>query len=593
MAIAAEKKARTSRAEYGSDVIVDMLRELGIEYVALNPGASFRGLHDSLVNYGDSASPEMILCNHEGIAVAIAHGYSKAAGKPMAAAVHNIVGLLHATNAMFNATLDRTSMLVLGGTRPMAIEQRRPWIDWIHTALVQGNTVRDYIKWDDQPSSIPSIMESLLRAHQLTTTEPRGPVYICFDAALQEERLESPVTLPDISRYPSPGRIQADPELLERAAQLLVEAERPVVLAAHLGEAPGALEGLVRMAEGLALPVIDMGDLFNFPSRHSLNLTGAEGELLAEADVILGLNVYDLQQALVTVDRVARQVQDRIPASARVIDISLRQLAVRSWSQDFGRIYPVELSIAADTALAVPALADLCLRKLSEGPDRTATLRQQSAAFKARHDELAQEAAEEARRGASLQPISLPFLAQQVGEAVQGHDWVLTDNDLRGRARRLWDIKQPYQNPAGRGGGTGNGLARSVGVALANRGTGRLCVDFQADGDLLYNPGGLWTASHYRIPLLVVMYNNRAYYNDQVHQADMARTRGRPIENQGIGIRIEDPEVDMAAMARSFGAHGEGPVEHPEDLRPALDRAIKAVVEQGRCALVDVVTQNA
>ena len=145
-----------------------------------------------------------------------------------------------------------------------------------------------------------------------------------------------------------------------------------------------------------------------------------------------------------------------------------------------------------------------------------------------------------AARAASDVPIAFPFLAQQVWEAVRGYDWVLTDNGLNGWARRLWDITHPYQYHDSRG-GLGNGLGRSLGVTLANRGKGRLCVDFQADGDLLYTATGLWTAAHHRIPLLVVMYNNRSYYNDEVHQAEIARHRGRPVENRVVGIRIENP----------------------------------------------------
>ena len=178
-------KGRVSQARYGSDIIVDMLRDLGVEYVALNPGASFRGLHDSLVNYGGDANPHTILCTHEGIAIAIAHGYGRAAGKPMAAIVHNIVGLLHGTNSIYNTWLQHAGIIVLGGTGPMAVEERRPWIDWIHTALVQGNAVRDYVKWDDQPASVPGFVDSLLRAYQIAVAEPQGPVYVCFDAALQ------------------------------------------------------------------------------------------------------------------------------------------------------------------------------------------------------------------------------------------------------------------------------------------------------------------------------------------------------------------------------------------------------------------------
>src|SRR5438093_13088298 len=142
-----------SSAEFGSDYIVEILRALGIEYAAFNPGSSFRGIHDSLVNFPGAGGPEIIECLHEEISVAIAHGYAKAAGRPMAAIAPNVLVLQHATMAIFNAWVDRVPLLVLGGTGPVDAMHRRPWIDWIHTAHVQGNLVRDFVKWDNQPTS--------------------------------------------------------------------------------------------------------------------------------------------------------------------------------------------------------------------------------------------------------------------------------------------------------------------------------------------------------------------------------------------------------------------------------------------------------
>src|SRR5215212_9130011 len=215
------QQTTTSRAEYGSDVVVVMLRALGIDYAAANPGASWRGLHDSMVNFGDG-TPEMLLTCHEEIAVAMAHGYARAAGKPMAAITHNIVGLQHATMAIFNAWCDRVPLIVLGGTGPMDTRQRRPWIDWVHTALVQGNQVRDYVKWDDQPSSIEAIPESLLRAYRIAMTEPRGPVYVCLDAGIQEQRVTGAIRIPDVSKYAPPAPPGPNPESIREAARLLV-----------------------------------------------------------------------------------------------------------------------------------------------------------------------------------------------------------------------------------------------------------------------------------------------------------------------------------------------------------------------------------
>ena len=584
--------ARMSKAEWGSDVIVDVLRDLGIEYVALNPGATFRGVHDSLVNYLGNERPELLLCTHEEIAVAIAHGYGKAAGKPMAAYVHNVVGLLHASMAVYNAWANRSSVIVLGATGPMAADGRRPWIDWIHTANVQGNAVRDYVKWDDQPASLGAAIESLIRAYHVTTSAPQGPVYVCFDVATQEQKLEAPVELPDLSTFPAPTRIQADPEALEQAAGLLVSAERPLILADFIGRSEDAASGLVRLAEMLSAPVVSGGDLYNFPTRHPLSVTRSKRQLLEEADVVLALDVYDLQQSLTGQDYRARQLEHLLSPDAKLIDVSLRQLTLHSWTHDYGGLYPTTLSVQADIGVAIPALADLIQRRLDDGPDRTSELRERHARIAGLHDSAEAEAQRVVADRSGESPIALPFLASEMWEVVKNADWVLGNGNLRGWTDRLWDYKAPYQVIESRGGGgLGQGFGHALGVALANKGKGRLTINIQSDGDFLFTPGAVWTAVHHRIPMLVVMYNNRTYGNDLGHQGLMAEVRGRPDENKSIGIDIDDPHVDFAGMARSFGAWAEGPIEDPSQLRGALERAKREVLENGRLALVDVVTE--
>ncbi|MPZ48415.1 MAG: hypothetical protein GEU75_03725 [Dehalococcoidia bacterium] len=206
-------KQRLSQAQYGSDLIVEMFASLGIPYVAFNPGSSYRGIHDSLVNFETAGMPEMVLCLHEEIAVAVAHGYARVTGKPMLAALHDLVGLQHGSMAIFNAWCDRVPMLVIGGTGPMAPENRRAHIDWVHTALVQGNVVRDIVKWDDQPASLQAIPESILRAYRIAMTEPSAPVYLCFDVDLQEAPISGSIPLPDppASRHRRQRRLTSTP----------------------------------------------------------------------------------------------------------------------------------------------------------------------------------------------------------------------------------------------------------------------------------------------------------------------------------------------------------------------------------------------
>ena len=576
--------------QYGSDVIVDMLQACGIEYAACNPGASFRGIHDSIVNYGSNQMPELIQCCHEEISVAIAHGYAKAAGKPMAAILHNIGGLQHGSMAIFNAWCDRAPVLTLGATGPMDTNLRRPWIDWIHTALVQGNQVRDYVKWDDQPHTVDNVPESLLRAMRIAQTDPQGPVYVCYDAGLQEDVIPSPPELPEVQRYAAPAPPQAHPDALEQAADLLVQAENPVIIADLVGRHPESVGHLVQLAELLAIPVIDRGGRFNCPNTNVLDFTDAANEVLPQADVILALDVLDLFGALGSVNRATRLFESAISPDTQIIHITMGDLFVRSWASDYERLPAIDLPITANTAVALPALITLCEAKLSASHAdlRTARMTQ----FTEQHTARRQQWQQQAHDSRSQQPIAVSTAVAEIWDVIQHEDWVLVNNSVGAWTRRLWPWEQPgcHLGPSG-GAGLGYGMGAALGGALAHRGSGKLCINLQADGDLLYTPSALWTAAHHQLPLLVVMFNNRTYYNSEEHAINVARVRERPRERAGIGTRIDDPPVNFAQLAQAYGLYGEGPIEHSDAIRPALERALRVVKEEGRLALVDIVMQ--
>ena len=577
---------------FGSDLVVDLLRAVGVEHVALNPGATFRGLHDSLVNYGGNRAPELILTTHEEIAVALAHGYAKARRQPMAAVVHDIVGLQHASMAIFNAFCDRAPILVLGASGPMDATRRRPWIDWIHTALVQGTQVRDYVKLDDQPASVAAIPEALLRAWRVAQTEPPGPVYLCLDAALQEQPLDGGIALPDARRFGPPAPPHADPRALDDAARQLVEARFPVIVAESLGRRPEATAVLCRLAERLGAPLIDLAAESqgrpSVPSRHPLDMTDARHEVVGEADVVLALDVTSFLSALGQTDRSTREVR-LLNEAARVIAISLDDYAFRSWAHTFQSLAPVDLPIAADAALALPALLTAVEERL-EHDARAAERRTRAERIAARHVALQAEWRATVELERSCKPLAPAVLAAEVWEAIKDEDWVLANGTGKGWARRLWDFR-PERSYGGSGGaGLGYGLPAALGVTLAHRGSGKVCVNLQADGDLLYVVSGLYTAAHHRLPLLTVMFNNRSYGNDEEHQGVVAKARGRPVENKVVGIRIDDPAPDFARIAEGFGVHAEGPIETADAVGPAVRRALR-VVKDGRPALVDVITR--
>jgi len=584
--------ASVPRPQYGSDLVVDLLRAVGIQHVAINPGATFRGLHDSLVNYAAGGGPELILTTHEEIAVALAHGYAKANATPMAAVVHDIVGLQHASMAIFNAFCDRVPVLVLGATGPMDTTRRRPWIDWIHTALVQGTQVRDYVKLDDQPASVGAIPEAFLRVWRLACTEPQGPVYLCLDAALQEEAIDRAIPLPDATRFQAASPPHADPRAIEDAADRLVAARFPVIITEFLGRRPAATASLCRLAELLAAPLVDLSAEYSgrpsVPSAHPLDMTGARQEVLGEADVVLALDVSNLLGALGVTDRSTREVR-LLNEQARLISISLEDYAARSWAHTFQSLLPVDLPIAADAALALPSLVAAVEDRLRRDRD-AASRHTRTERIRARHDTLVAEWQAAVRLEHSSKPLAPSVLASLVWDAIKHEDWVLANGTGKGWARRLWDW-QPERVCGGSGGaGLGYGLPAALGVTLAHRNSGKLCVNLQADGDLLYVVSGLYTAAHHRLPLLTVMFNNRTYGNDEEHQEAVAKTRNRPVENKVVGIRIDEPAPDFARIAQGFGVHAEGPIDTADAVRAALERALR-VVKEGRPALVDVITR--
>jgi thiamine pyrophosphate-dependent acetolactate synthase large subunit-like protein len=580
---------RPSKAVYGSDLMVEVLRELGIRYIALNPGASYRGLQDSLVNFGHGEPPEIVLCTHEEIAVALANGYARATGQLMATGLHNIVGLQHASMAIFNAWCDRTPILNLGGGGPHDTNHRRS-TDWVHTALVQGNLVRDFVKFDDQPHSIEAVPESLLRAFRIATTEPKGPVYVCLDTDIQEQRIESPLTVPDAGLFRAPAPPAPNPEALRSAADLLVEAEWPVIVTGEVGRVPEALPALREIAEMLAAPVIDAEGRFAFPSTHPLNLTSAREDALREADVVLALDVPSLGVPLGPAVRERTAFQPAVRPETKIIHITMLDLERQSWVSDAMWLMPVAVPIAADTGLALPQLTQRCRDRLSSNAGSAKRIDGRRARVKTIRGKALEQTQTWIEQTWNQKPISSARLYSEINSRVSGTPWALVQAHGR-RWREVLRVSEPAHGlGGGRGGGVGYGLPSSIGAALGYKGSGRLCVSVLGDGDFLMTSNALWTAARYQIPLLAIVFNNRSYYNDEEHQERMAVRRERPVENKGIGIQINDPEPDLAALARALNVDGFGPITEPESLGSALDRAIE-VVRGGKPALVDVVTQ--
>ena len=573
---------------WASDIIVDLLHAYGLEYAALNPGASFRGLHDSLVNYGGNR-PQMLLCQHEETAVQIAHGYAKASGKPMIAILHNLVGLLHANMAIYYAYIDRAPVLIIGATGPMDETKRRPRIDWIHTAQDQGEAVRAYTKWDYQPHTIDGVPESFARGYSVMMTEPRGPVYLCYDAWLQEQTLDRDVAMPPAGAAKVPTRIAPDPNALDEAADLIARAANPVIIAEFVGREPEGFQALVRLAETAGIPVYDVDSRLNFPTRHPLCVSYAK-DVFRNADLVLCLDTRDWERPTTELTSATREITSLVPKGAKWIDIGFGDLELSSWALDYQRLHHADVRILADTTLAIPALTELLEARVADDAKLQARVKARAAETAGKGKARRETWGREAKADWDASPITLPRLASEVWEAIRNEDWVLTAGTLEGWTRKLWDFDKPYRHP-GRSLGTATQFGISIGVALAHREAKRLVVDMQPDGDLMYDAGAMWVVAKHRIPMLVVMYNNRAYYNDWEHQIRMATLRGTPVERAHIGMDLSDPAPDFAAMAKSMGWYAEGPIEKPGDIAAALTRAI-AKVKSGQPALLDTITQK-
>ena len=573
---------------YGSDLMVEALARLGIEYLALNPGATLRGLHESLVRAG---RPELVLTLHENVAVGMAHGYAKATGRPMGVALHNLVGLQTGSMALFNAFLDLAPMLVVGGSGPADAVRRRPWIDWIHASRDQASFVRDFTKWDDQPASLPAALHSLARAYTITTTFPTAPTYVALDAGLQEDAVpdvstvDNPLWMPGtaLARHASPAVADAD---LAPVAEALARAERPLVVTDTAGRSEAAYRALVAIAEQLGAAVVDLGGRHNFPNTHWADATQRHHAAVAEADAVLAVDVRDPYFALGRTDVARRDFTWLLRPGARVFVLSGAALLERAPVDRSAAVWDrVEAVLTGDSALALPRLAQL-VAELATDP----AVRERAAA-RTRELRAAARYPEEFRAQLRRDPGAYgpARLAVETYEAVNDGPWQLAFGALYGNSRRAFDMADfnCYLGVSG-GGGLGYGVPAAMGAALAHRDDDTLVVDIQPDGDFLYTAASLWTAARQRLPLLVVMANNRTYNQDRMHQTEIGHQRGRGTD-VAVGIDITDPDVDFAGLARAQGVEAFGPVADAADLPATLRRAAAIVREERRPVLVDAV----
>ena len=584
---------RLTTEKTGSDFMVDVCKTLNLDYMAACPGSTFRALQESFINYGQNKRPEWLTCMHEEVAVGMAHGYAKVAGKPMAAIVHGTVGTQHAAMAIYNAYCDRVPVMIFTGNAG-ALDERRPGVEWFHSVQNGASTVRDFVKWDDYPMSLQHFAESTVRGHVLACAQPPGPVFITADAKLQEDPLDEheqrKLTIP---RLTTPSQTAGDPNAVREAAKMLVAAEAPVIIADRYARSQQAMDDLVRLAELLQAPVIDNRSRMNMPNTHYLCQSERAGGLIARADCILSLEPVDLYGQLNAMrDQIERTVSSKTKKGVKVISISTHDLLIHSNYQDFQRYVGADITITADAQTTLPSLIEAVRREIAPGGNTATERRGQKMreAFKG----FADRARAEAALAWDASPISSARMYMELWEQIKKEDWAMvSDGDFSSIwPHRLWPMDKHYRFIGGSGGyGVGYQPVAALGAALAHRDVGgRVVVAITGDGEFNMAPHTLWTAAHHGIPYLTIIQNNRAYHQEVMHVQRMANRHNRGLRNVPIGTIIDNPNIDYARIAQGYGAVGIGPITDPNDLSEAIRKGI-AAVKSGQPALIDVVMQ--
>ncbi len=583
------KLKATNRPEYGSDAMADTLRAIGFKYAFVNPGSSYRGLHDSMINYLGNHDPQAVLCAHEDVCVHAAQAYAKASGQPALAILHDLVGLMHGSMAIYNAFADQQPVVVLGGSGPADPTLRRG-IDYEHSANVQGELVRPWVKWDDEASTAEGVCDSIARAWKIANTGPMGPTYVSMDSGLQEAKITQPIHVPDMkapANRPAPPPA-ANPDAVDAAADLLIKAKNPVITGGRVMYRREATKLLVELVELLGATYVEDRNSTCFPTAHPQNLTGEKG-VIESADVLLAVDSPDVN---VVIDSYSSRVRGELGAGGKgtkVIDLSQNDYAIRSWTRLGGKVAPTEIQLLADAVVGLRQIIEAVKTRLGRAKSGTAIETRRKKIAKA-HEALTQRQQEALKKRWSDTPLSPHRFVYEIYNAVRSKPWMLAVRGHRAWPHGIWQFSGSGENiGVSGGGGVGYGPGAMVGASLAARDQGRFPVSILGDGDFLMQSQALWTAVHMRIPLLCIINNNTSWYNDEQHQNEVAHMRNRPAENAWIGTTTRDPEADLATIARGYGAWSEGPVHDPDDFAAALKRAIKEV-DGGAVAFLDVRT---
>ena len=567
----------------GSDLMVQVLKDMGLEYVAANPGSSFEGLQESFINYGNPPNkmPEFITALHEESAVTMAHGYGKAEGKPMIALLHGTIGVQHAAMSIYQAYYDRTPVLMLAGRDDGFIQA--------HTAHDMAAMVRSFTKWDAQPKSIEESLTALQRAYNEAITPPQGPTLVVLDTELQKEEAREM----KVPAYRPPQITGLDATRAREIAKALVDAQNPRIAVGRL-RTPQGVKSAVELAElvGASTSTSATQGPMSFPQRHPLCGPGAS----TAYDYTLGLEAPAAQASLIGPGLAT--LLNRDTANIGFGGIAPGSDAPARGGGGGGRGGATTNNAApiqVDAEASLPAIIEEVKRQLTA--DRRRVIEERKAKHaaanqQARIDELTQ-VVQVKRNGWDSSPIATARVYTELWPLIKNEDWCFASPSgfSGGHNAQLWDHNKPYSYLGGQGaGGMGYGAPACVGAALAAKSRNRFVVNIQTDGDLNYAPGVLWTAAHHKLPMLTIMHNNRAWHQELMFVEYMCGVRGRGTDRGHIGTSLRDPFIDYSKMAGGYGMASEGPITDPTKLAAAFKRGVDSV-KRGEPYLIDVITQ--
>ena len=576
--------------EYYSDSMVELLSRLDIDYVFLLPGSSYRGLHDSLVNYGRNHKPKIVLTTHEQIAVSMAHGYAKATGRIGVCILHDLVGLMNGSMGIYNAFGDHVPLLVLGGSGPLDPADRR-WIDWLHCASTQADIVKNYVKWTEEPTTPQWHLDAIAKAQKVALTAPRGPVYVTLDCGIQEQKISGDVNMPDPKYFQPALPVAPNPGALQAAAEALLDSELPVIVGGRFGIDPAVTKPLVELVELTGAVYRDDHGMICIPTAHPQNASG-DREIMNDADAVIAVDCRDLASLLDSyTERKENVGSGRLRAGRKVIDMSFNDMSPTSWSYMRGPTPLVDVQINCDPLLGVRQLNEVIRQRLEKDGGARAKVEQRRKVALERHKIIRARQTENARKDWDAKPIRPGRMITELWNTVKDKNWLLAMRNSASFPEGIWQFPGAgYYLGTNGGGGIGYGPGAMAGAAIACRDSGRFCVGLMGDGDFIMSAGAIWSAVHMRAPMLLVINNNTTWGNDEKHQMHVAEDRHRPVENAWIGQRMVDPDIDHSAVARGYGAWAKGPIFDPAELASSFKEAVDEV-EKGRVAVVEVRTQ--